>query len=1030
MYIEIYRKKRTVIDCGIIFLLLSMALAMAPSAIAVQWQHFEYGGAIKSMVSYGQAVWIGGEAGALRFDAETGLFLRLEKSLNQRGESLQLAGSIVRDIAVDPRGRVWFACWEKGADGLTGAGLTMMDPLGFVSFTEKEGLPSNEIYSLCADPQGRLWAGTKEGVAVCDEGRWTIYTTKDGLYRNDAVEISIDAQGRVWCGFWRGVNAFYDGNWWSWQRKRVDYVYSIVQGKDNKIYCATKGGLAIYDGERWEYALNRGDLRKRLISDMAADNNARIWCAWGGLDKGVSFFDGYRWARITQQNTDGGLVSNYAIAVAADPHGRIWIGDRKGAVSVMIPDGAPLLAQSALMKAGPSRGEAVEIDDASAYLRISEPWAAPFAPDVEPLLIAQTDAKANIKLRSPDGLDASTESAPFEINQTSLKIAGGVAAIGAKLAKLTANGIVIELKNPVDYGFGGPPIYPFEASISLKPGSPIHLEVFNENGKSVGVRDIPVKLLAAELGLKIKIAKPEGLEAASADAPFELSGMMLDLAGGIAVQGNVKLAKLEINGFAAALQGAVDYGFGGPPIYPFETKVLLKEVQNIHIEVFDGEDRSQGFRDYPIKILQPSPENRQPEIRFIKPSVTEEQLIATRGGGGPIEVKMTSANRGFVRGLAQDDTEIKNVLFNGGPVEYLVEASPLHLEEAGMFGIKNAKFFEHRFALLPGDNRIAIQAIDYFDNATEIDFDMTVQQPLYDSMFYGDNYALVVGIDRYPSWRKLDNAVRDAKGMKDLLTQRFQFKADHVAELYDENASLEGIFDALRRLAKVDANSRVIVFFAGHGYTATSSGGEKQGFLIPFDGAAPSGKTRTEAVNAWLSMDRLTREMKQFQAKHILLILDACYSGLLTARRSAVFGDMDDSAGLGFGDENAHIAKYLRLSAHNAIEVVTAGSEDEAVLDGGPGGHSFFTGMLIQGLKSGQADLIADGVITSEELGSYLTREVRIAAADRQHPAYSKLPGFENMLGLVLFSATEPEGAMTSMNLMERVSTYLQQPLQ
>jgi len=1019
--------KKTADVLWFIFFCLVIAAAITPSAFAVQWQNFEYGGAIKRMVSSGQSVWIGGEAGALRYDAETGLFLRLEKLLNQRGESLQLAGSIVRDIAVDPRGRVWFACWEKGADGLTGVGLTMMDALGFVSFTEKEGLPSNEIYSLCADPQGRLWAGTKEGVAVCDEGRWTIYTTKDGLYRNDAVKISIDSQGRVWCGFWRGVNAFYDNNWWSWQRKRVDYVYSIVQGKDNKVYFATKGGLAIYDGERWEYAMNRGDLRKRLISDMAADGEGRIWCAWGGMDKGVSFFDGYRWARITRQNTNGGLASNYAIAVASDSHGRIWIGDRKGAVSVMIPDGAPLLAQSALMKAETSRGEAAENANLASSIRVSEPLAAPFVPDEEPLLLAQANVKVNIKLRSPEGLDASTASSPFELHQPSLKIAGGVAVVGAKLTKLAANGTEIELKNPVDYGFGGPPIYPFEAAISLKPGSPIHLEVFDEKGHSVGVRDIPVKLITAESNLKIKITKPEGLEAASMDAPFALSEKMLELSGGIAVQGNIKLAKLEVNGFAVALKDAVDYGLGGPPIYSFEAKVLLKDVQSIHIEAFDNEDRTQGFREYPIKILAPSPERQLPEFRFIKPSVTEEQMIATRGGG-PIAVKITSANRGFVRGLAQDDTEVKQVLFNGSPVEYLVEASPLHLEEAGMAGAKNAKFFEHRFALQPGDNRIAIQAVDVFDNAAEIDFDMALQQPLYDSLFYGGNYALVVGIDQYASWRKLGNAVRDAKGMKDLLMQRFQFPANRILELYDENATLQGVLAALQTLAKADAKSRVIVFFAGHGNTTTSPGGVKQGFLIPSDGAAAE-KNSAEAANSWLSMDRLTNEIKQFQAKHILLILDACYSGLLTAKRSAVFGDMDNSSGLGFGDDNALMAKYLHLSANNAVEVITAGSENEAVLDGGPGGHSYFTGMVIQGLKTGQADLITDGVITSEELGSYLTREVRVAAADRQHPAYSKLPGFEDMLGVVLFSASEPEGIKTTMNLMDRVEAYLQPPI-
>ncbi len=904
-----------------ISLLALLAIAFVLPAHGMRWQSFDYGSPIKCMVSSDSHIWVGGEA--VRSSVDDGWFFRVEKKINSRGESLELAGHIVRDISIDPRGRVWFACWDRESDGLTGKGLSMMDPVGFISFSEKTGIPSNEIYSLCSDPQGRLWAGTKEGIAICDEGRWSVHTTEDGLYRNDAVELTVDPHGRIWCGFWRGINAYYDGQWWSWERERVDYVYSIIHGDGNRMYAATKGGLAIYDGERWTFALNRGDLRKRLISSMAMDKDGRIWCAWGGLDKGVSVFDGEKWSRITRRSSQNGLAGNRAIALASDRDGRIWIGDRDGRISVMIPDG------------------------------VSEIQVKP--------------------LPRPDQ---------------------------------TKRGLSIGIQN-----------------VKRTPASSINRIVENPGGmewsasETVENEPSPSLIALADVKVNLKITQPADLEAATPEQPFKTDLNVLDIVGGIAAVGDAQLAKLEVNGFAAELQDAVDYGFGGPPIYPFTAKVLLKDISQIHFEIFDKNDRSLGFRDYPINILSPEKEANEPDIHFFKPSVSPEALIATRGGGPPIEVKMTSMNKGIIRGLVLDDTEIKSVFLNEKTVEYLVEASPVHLEEAGIEDEDHIKFFEHRFNLQPGSNRIVVGVFDIFDNSTAISFDIFVQQAISDRLFYEQNYAMVVGIDTYQTWRPLANAVRDAQGIKKVLTGHFGFPEENIFELYNEEATLEGMIGAFEKAAQADRNSRVIIFFAGHGQTTSDRSGGKQGYLIPYDGAlSDTNQPGTEVTETWISMQDLTRQIERFDAKHIMLILDACYSGLLTAKRSAVFGEFgyDWIAG-GFGSEDAALAEFIRLGSNKAIEVITAGSEDETVLDGGPGGHSFFSGTLIQGLTTGQADLVMDGIITSQELGAYLAHEVQIATQGKQHPAYSKLPGHEAERGLVLFSVSGVSDSKTSM---------------
>ncbi len=934
----LYEKTFRISICLSIYM--SLMYAFQFPVEAEQWQHFDYGGSIKCMISGGRSVWIGGEAGALLYDTNRDSFLRVTKELNARGESLQLSGSIVRDIAIDPRGRTWFACWDITGNGLVGRGLTMMDAVGFASFSEENILPSDQIFALSSDKQGRIWAGTEKGVTVFDEGIWTIYTENEGLYRNDAVEITIDPHGRVWCGFWRGINVYYDYHWWKWERERVDYVYKIISGNNNHMYCATKGGLAIYDGEQWEFALNRGDLRRRLISDMTMDANGQIWCVWGGLEKGVSIYDGTEWERITSSNSDNGLVSDRAIAIASDSHNRIWIGDRDGMISVMIPDGAPTISLDRFTEDHRYRGKTRGLSKFDSFF--------PEAEDTQQQLPEKENRLSNNQFKSKKSANPPTTSPPPLIAQAN------------------------------------PP------------------------------------------AIQFKITEPQELEASTTQAPYETDQKVIDITGGIASK-DIELAKIEVNGFEAELKPPVDFGFGGPPIYPFEAKVLLKNIDNIHIEVFDKNDNSQGFRDYPIKPLAPAQESAKPEIHFLHPKITEEDLSTTRGGDIPIQLNMSRTNKAVVRGLVHDESGIEKILCNGDTVQYKVEASPSHLEEGGLLGEENVIFFEHRFDLSTGNNKALIEVIDLFDNKTKIAIDIHVQKALSDSMFYNHNYALIIGIDQYQSWDPLANAVRDAKGVRELLIDRLHFPSEQIYELYDNQATHTGILGSFSQLSNLDPQSRVLIFFAGHGQTITVDKKEKKGFLIPFDGVLPENEEQiAESSNSWLSMDQITEAIQNVEAKHILVILDACYSGLLTAKRSAVFGHFQNITDyVGFGEENALTAEFLRLSALNAVEVITAGSENEEVQDGGPGGHSFFTGLMIDGLKTGQADLSDDGVVTSEELGAFLSYEVRMSTGGKQHPAYSKLPGHENTRGLVLFSLAGTDQSFTSLNNNRSSTAYL-----
>jgi len=254
---------------------------------------------------------------------------------------------------------------------------------------------------------------------------------------------------------------------------------------------------------------------------------------------------------------------------------------------------------------------------------------------------------------------------------------------------------------------------------------------------------------------------------------------------------------------------------------------------------------------------------------------------------------------------------------------------------------------------------------------------------------YRDSHALVIGIDKYAKWPGLHHAVPDARSMEQLLVTRFGFKPENVTSLYDGEATRANILrvlnDKLADTKRVKRDDRVLVFFAGHGSTRKLASGRDVGYIIPVDAALD------DLASDAISMPQLQEVAEALSAKHVLFMVDACYSGLGLTRGGAPRGSKN------FLSDNAR-----RVGR----QMITAGGADQQVADDGPGGHSVFTWTVLQAL-SGKADLNGDGVITGTELAAYVAPAV--SAIARQTPAFGSLPGSEG--GEFVFELpTEREG--------------------
>ncbi len=240
---------------------------------------------------------------------------------------------------------------------------------------------------------------------------------------------------------------------------------------------------------------------------------------------------------------------------------------------------------------------------------------------------------------------------------------------------------------------------------------------------------------------------------------------------------------------------------------------------------------------------------------------------------------------------------------------------------------------------------------------------------------YSNNYrrstVISIGIDAYRHEDKLRNAVSDAKAIVDL----FNSLGYESISLYNSDATRSEIIYTIKTvLENSEANDRIIVFFAGHGTDVNKDANTVDGYLIPVDG-------RSNVINSLIPLNWLQIDLcgsKEIRAKHILFILDSCSSGIVASRSTI---SVDPSLG-----------NYISaLMSRPARQVITAGTGEQEVLDGGYGQNSFFAGYLIRALKHNEADINNDYHITATELGLYLSQKVYLKSQGLQKPDFAKL---------------------------------------
>jgi Caspase domain len=238
----------------------------------------------------------------------------------------------------------------------------------------------------------------------------------------------------------------------------------------------------------------------------------------------------------------------------------------------------------------------------------------------------------------------------------------------------------------------------------------------------------------------------------------------------------------------------------------------------------------------------------------------------------------------------------------------------------------------------------------------------------------GRRRALVVAIDRYvhPMLRKLAAPTADAAALATVLGEAdlggFEVEVLTDADSYQVTQAVEAL------LGDAESSDLVLLHFSCHGIKDDS--GE---LFLAATNTVPNRLVSTAVEAAMVS-----RLIQRSRAQRVVLLLDCCYGGAF--ERGVV------ARAAGEVDVVAQFSQHSSPGAGRGRVVITASSAMEYAFEGttltdntGPS-PSLFTGALVEGITSGEADRDQDGQVGLDELYDYIHAKVQ-ARTPNQTPS-------------------------------------------
>ncbi|MCA9517672.1 MAG: caspase family protein [Myxococcales bacterium] len=239
----------------------------------------------------------------------------------------------------------------------------------------------------------------------------------------------------------------------------------------------------------------------------------------------------------------------------------------------------------------------------------------------------------------------------------------------------------------------------------------------------------------------------------------------------------------------------------------------------------------------------------------------------------------------------------------------------------------------------------------------------------------GQRLALVVSGSVYDDareWPRLPNAPTDASAVGDELAARYGFVVTTLADPTVE-AFKEALTTLSRRAGPADD---VLVFFAGHGYVDPD---DHVGSFVLRD-ASP------RCTAGCYPFDNVKRALYETQARHVLVMADACYAGFFDVRSALESLELRGLPAAGRASLKERLRGYSRYTSRLFLASVKSGPTP----DGAPGTHTPFVSTLLATLgapgPNGVVSLDALYVAMTDDAGLEVSRPVAFPSREPHNP--------------------------------------------
>jgi signal transduction histidine kinase/ligand-binding sensor domain-containing protein len=235
------------------------------------------------------------------------------------GQAEGLPARVASSVCEDADGTVWI--------GTGGAGVSRWREGTVASFSVGGSSSENFVFCLFPRTPGGLWmsAGESEVLQMFEEGQ----VQRAPLEIRSVKSILADHAGRVWVGTKVGLA------WWSANGRKVfttldgaelPAIRALAEAPDGTIWSGSDDGtLYRCESERLEAFRPHDALAEQPICSLLADDEGVLWAGTfrGGL---LRFHEG-RFTRLTARQ---GLPVDVVCQLLEDGQGRLWLGTHQG----------------------------------------------------------------------------------------------------------------------------------------------------------------------------------------------------------------------------------------------------------------------------------------------------------------------------------------------------------------------------------------------------------------------------------------------------------------------------------------------------------------------------------------------------------------------------------------------------------------------------------------------------------------------------------------------------------------------------